>query len=249
METAGNLSAADNPVMPELEWDFCPRWATLRFAEPRPVLSSAVVNGGLTRSRRWLNLYVDGNACGGQQAPVETVAAVCRENGWDDDTVAMMTAASMNSLRIRHARIEGVLVLVAVTTGLANARRVGDRAEYRRLGEQVNECGTINMAVVTGLGLLPAVMTEVLMIATEARVAALHRRGVKSPVSGLPATGTGTDAIAVFSGVDGVRADFAGKHTLLGETVGRLTLAAVGDSIDRRGPRFAGLYPEGGTPP
>jgi adenosylcobinamide amidohydrolase len=55
--------------------------------------------------------------------------------------------------------------------------------------------------------------------------------GITSPVSGRLATGTGTDAIAVFSGHGVGRARFAGKHTLLGERLAVLVMQSLHSSI------------------
>src|SRR5690606_41126520 len=77
-----------------------PDWVTLAFDQPRLALSSAVVNGGLRHCSRWLNLRVDVTAVHIAESPATTVARLCQQQGWSDDTLAMMTAASMNSLRI-----------------------------------------------------------------------------------------------------------------------------------------------------
>ena len=62
-------------------------------------------------------------------------------------------------------------------------------------------------------------MVEAVQIATEGRVRALYEKGIKSRQSGLPATGTGTDCVAVVSFGDGVER-YCGKHTKLGELIG-----------------------------
>ncbi len=142
----------------------------------------------------------------------------------------MMTAASMNSLRVRQCRLEDVDLAVVATVGLANVRRAGDPAEYRRLGERPRRAGTINLAVVTSGRLAPAVMVEAVATVTEARAAVLQALDVRSPVSGGVATGTGTDAVAVFGG-DGSAVDYAGKHTIFGEQLARLAMDAIDASI------------------
>ena len=239
MSTAVATGANGYLLAPGLWLEHCDNWVRLCFEDPRPALSCAAVGGGVGSARQWLNLKVSGHD-GAVESPQATIDALCRRQRWPGDTVAMMTAASMNSLRIRHTRIEDHLVMVAVTSGLANARRIGDPAEYRQLGETVAEIGTINLAVVTDLALSQSVMMEAAMAVTEAKVATLQQRGVRSPVSGQLATGTGTDAIAVFAG-DGTIAAYAGKHTLLGETLGRLALQAIGASVDQAGTTVAEL--------
>ncbi|MFA5547823.1 MAG: adenosylcobinamide amidohydrolase [Porticoccaceae bacterium] len=222
------------PLMAGAWLDHSADWATLCFDTPRLALSSAVVGGGLAEVGRWLNLRVSGEPV--TESPAETVARLCEARGWHQRTLAMLTAASMKSLRVRRATVHGVVLAVLATTGLGNARRAGDRAEYRRLGNGSLPPGTINLAVLCDARLDPAVMVEMVLTTTEAKAAVLQELDVRSPASGAIATGTGTDAIAVFGGTGPAVVQHAGKHTLFGEQLARLTLAAIGDSIRQRGP-------------
>ena len=222
----------------------CGDWVTLAFDAPRPVLSSAVLGGGLGRSRRWLNLRVNGDADdeSAYEDPEVTLAGLCRRQGWGTDTVAMMTAASMDSLRVRHTSLgAGATLAVLVTTGTANARRAGDRAEYRTIGAMPAEIGTINLAVVASARLSDAALVESALVATEAKAAVLQDLGIRSPVSGAIATGTGTDSLAVFGGYGSQAVHYAGKHTLFGEMLARLVIAALDDSIHQCGALIADL--------
>ncbi len=221
----------------------CADWVTLALDSPHRVLSSAVLRGGLGFSHRWLNLKVSG--AGASESPQDTLAAVCHLHGWEADTVGMMTAADLASLRVRHAGIDGERLTVLVTAGLSNARRAGDRAEYRQLAAQPREAGTINLALVSSIALSDAALLEAALVATEAKAALLQTLGIRSPVSGGIATGTGTDAIAIFANPGPSVIRYAGKHTLFGEVVARLVIAALGDALDRRGPLIAGLDLEG----
>jgi adenosylcobinamide hydrolase len=73
---------------------------------------------------------------------------------------------------------------------------------------------------------------EAIMIATEAKAAALQDAGIKSLVSHASATGTGTDAMIMACPKDGTpRIEFCGKHVLMGEVIGQLVIEAVTDSI------------------
>jgi adenosylcobinamide amidohydrolase len=69
-------------------------------------------------------------------------------------------------------------------------------------------------------------MLEAMAIATEAKVRAMYEFGLRSVTTGQPATGTGTDCIAVASGHDR-RYVFCGKHTKWGELVGRASLESI----------------------
>ena len=69
-------------------------------------------------------------------------------------------------------------------------------------------------------------MLEAMAIVTEAKVQAMFEFGLKSVSTGQPATGTGTDCIAVAVGHDR-RYVFCGKHTKWGELVGRAAIESI----------------------
>jgi adenosylcobinamide amidohydrolase len=75
-------------------------------------------------------------------------------------------------------------------------------------------------------GLRDEAMVEAVQIATEGRARALYESVIKSCRSRLPATGTGTDCIAVASLGSGVES-YCGKHTKLGELIGMAAYTAV----------------------
>ena len=213
------------PLLPQISLEQSRRHLHLAFATPQRVLSSAVLGGGLREVSHLLNLKVPQQGAAGTD-PATHLRRYCRARGWRGPLVGMMTAAAMDSLCLRRARCQGVELLVLVTAGLSNPRRAGDRADYRRLCSAPLAAGTINSVILTDAGLSPAALVEALMIATEAKAAALQQLGVVSPVSGLLATGTGTDATAVVSG-QGPRVNYCGKHVLFGEILGRLVTEAV----------------------
>ena len=113
------------------------------------------------------------------------------------------------------------------------ALRVGDRASVNS-----TRAGTVNLIVVVNRSLTGAAMVEAVQIAAEARVLAVLEAGIKSVRSGAPATGTGTDCIAIAAPLRatlrGMRAErYCGKHTLLGELIGRAVLDACARAIRR----------------
>ncbi len=195
------------------------------------VLSSAVLNGGLVQARHLLNLRVSGQPA--HEAPEATLQRHARAQGWRGTVVGMMTAASLDSLRLACTQVQGVELAVLVTCGLSNLRRSGDRADFRLLS-RAGPAGTINIQLLTTASLTPAAMAEALMMITEAKTASLHQRDLRSPVSGLPATGTGTDALAVASDPHGPEIRYCGKHVLFGEAIGALVMEALGRAVDRQ---------------
>ena len=203
----------------------------LAFAEPRRALSSAVFNGGLCWASHWLNYKVALNCPLEVEEPTVTLENYTRNKGWQGDSVGMMTAASMNSLRIHSSAIEGENIVVLSTTGIANALRAGDSANYALHQEVVREVGTINTAIITSATLSDAAMVETHMISTEAKAAVFQQFNIKSTVSEGIATGTGTDSTLVVSGLRSTAVRFAGKHTQFAEQLARLTMASIADSL------------------
>ena len=203
----------------------------VEFCTPHQVISSAILNGGIVQASHLVNLRVP-KRWATLEAPEITLAKYCVDAGWSGTIVGMMTAASMDSFRIAKETVQDIDIVVLVTSGLSNPRRVGDRAEHRKMITQSKEIGTINIMVMTSTTLTEPAMVEALTIATEAKSAALHESGIRSPVSNKIATGTGTDSIAIVSGHGPETVRYCGKHVLFGEILGRLVTDAVTSSID-----------------
>lgn len=197
---------------------------------PRPVLSSAVLNGGLVQANHIVNMRVP-KQMDDCDDPASSLQRYCEGLGCSGTAVGMMTAASMDSYRLRRQVLQGVEIVALVTCGLNNARRVGDVAEYRSMVSQPQQAGTINIVVVSSARLAPAAMVEATMMITEAKTAALVEAGITSALSQQLATGTGTDVVAVVGGHGPQQVQYCGKHVLFGEVLGRLVFEAVADSV------------------
>ena len=202
----------------------------LAFSSPQRALSSAILNGGLIKADHIVNRKVPDDSST-HEAPDLSLRSYANQQGWQGNVIGMMTAAPMSSLCIEQTCIEGVDLTVLVTTGIANARRAGDKADVQQLLALPGEVGTINLILICSARLTDAAMVEAVMVATEGKAAALQDAGVVSPVSQRLATGTGTDAIAVVCGDGPEEIAFCGKHVLLGELIGRLVISAVTRSL------------------
>ncbi len=167
------------------------------------------------------------------ESPEVTLNRYCTNHEWKGLSVGMMTAASMESLRISNCAKQGVEIITLVTSGLANARRAGDYADYREMTELQAEVGTINTIILTTASLTPSAMVEAIVIATEAKAVALQDLGILSPISNNIATGTGTDAIALVGGYGSKGIQYCGKHTLFGESLAHTVIESVTSSIQR----------------
>ena len=139
--------------------------------------------------------------------------------------VAMMTGAAVRKTGYAIARRGDWAVGAWCTAGCSNALRIGDPATAG------STPGTINLAVVINQRLSGAAMAEALAMATEARVAAVYEAGILSRRTQLMATGTGTDCIVVASPLRGPAQQYCGKHTLLGELIGKAALRSCSRAL------------------
>ncbi len=201
------------------------------FSVPHQVISSAVLNGGIVQANHIVNMKVSKN-CVSTELPEATLSKYCTDSGWAGTTVGMMTAASMNSFRMNKESEQGIDIVVLVTSGLSNSRRVGDRAEHRIMNSHSGEAGTINIVVLTSAILTASASVEALLIVTESKCAALQEAKIRSSVSNKIATGTGTDSVAIVSGHGPETVTYCGKHVLFGEILGRMVTNTVASSIE-----------------
>lgn len=225
------LQETENIVNPGCRIRITQKYILLTFNEQMQVLSSCVLNGGLQNIRHVLNLKVlDDDTI--VEDPVLTLSNRCKELDLTEKCIGMMTAAPMHTLRHNTCWCGDVYFSAIVTVGLGNARRAGDPADVISSNEAL-PAGTINLVVSTNAQLKPAALVEALMIATEAKVAALEALNIKSAKSGKMATGTGTDAIAIVSDPHGVPLRYVGKHVLAGEMLAQAVIGALTASLDR----------------
>jgi adenosylcobinamide kinase/adenosylcobinamide-phosphate guanylyltransferase len=146
----------------------------------------------------------------------------------------MMTGANVSRSGFVTMRRRELAVSTWCSAGCSNALRVGDRAT----AFSGYPPGTINIAVAINCKVSAAVLAEALQLAVEARVLAVQQALLVSVRSSLPATGTGTDCIVVaapdVSGSENGRIGHCGKHTVLGELIGRAVLKCCTIALIRR---------------
>jgi adenosylcobinamide amidohydrolase len=198
------------------------------------VLSSAVLGGGYMKADHIVNLKVAKNPAGrrsGFEPPGKTIARYCDQIGLAGSVVGMMTGASMNSFRFATLRRKGVEVMCLVTAGVSNAGRAGDPAEWRQFEDPRCNTGTINIIILTNAHLTKGALVEAIVTVTEAKTVALHKAGITSRSTGAPASGTGTDAIAVVNGSGPVKIRYCGKHVLFGEMLASAVIEALTASL------------------
>ena len=224
-----------------------------RFLSPHTVLSTCRLAGGLREDLDYVYNHQSCEAAGGHcgQArlavtdPPAYREAVAGRAGLPAASCATLgTAANMRNAAIAEESFRDLTVAAVCTGGVeGNAGRVGDPASvmetetgFERLprAEAPPPAGTINTMLFISKPLIPGALVRCVMTATEAKTAALQELAVGSRYSEGPATGTGTDQIAVAArrGDEGeYRLTSAGKHNKLGELIGRAVHRAIRETL------------------
>ena len=217
----------------------------VRFADTRQVMSTSVLNGGYREDLMGVFNYdekpEDGSRCEMRASTyLEHMALVAAELGLDAGRFCgLSTAAGMEYTATAAMTYGGIVVTAVVTAGLnGNAGRAGDPAAWNE-GETTGERrdyqpGTINIFLFIDAGLLPGTMTRAIVTGTEAKTAAIQEFLVPSRYSSGLATGSGTDGFVVVANPRSpVTLTDAGKHSKLGELIGRTVTAAVKEALTR----------------
>jgi len=231
-----------------------------RFLSPHRVLSTCRINGGLREDIKVVLNHQSCEPCNHMDAhakriitePQAYLEQLCKPEGVDfKHCVCLGTAANMNYAAIHKKEFKDLWVLTIATGGVeTNAGRAGDPASYYEKNgvsvhvdnsEKTPEPGTINIMIFINKTLSHGSMARAVVTATEAKTAVLQELAVNSRYSDGLATGTGTDQIAIASRLtDKPELTSAGKHTKLGELIGKTVKAAVGETLGLQN----GLTPE-----
>ncbi|MDO9574367.1 MAG: adenosylcobinamide amidohydrolase [Candidatus Contubernalis sp.] len=221
------------------------------FKGKRRVLSTSPINGGYNEDLKAI-FNNDCNPGAGMacelKAPTyeEHMELIADELGLNSDTTAGIgTAASMDNVSIKVESYNGLSVTAVVTGGVeVNGGRAGDPSSYderKELAESKKTQGTINIILEINVDLTPAALTRALVTCTEAKTAALQELMAPSRYSTGLATGSGTDGtILICNGDSPFLLTNAGKHSKLGELIGRSVKNAVKEALFKQ----SGLDPE-----
>lgn len=200
------------------------------FPEPARTVSWAVLNGGFCHADHVINHHVSGGDRWFCAQPDRWLEQATVRLGLQGKIVAMATAVELNNSVQALLSGSNAEVSCFATVGCGNALSVGDPASITVEEAAPSPLHTINMILALQPGLTDEAMVEAIQIATEGRVRALYEAGITSSVSNLAATGTGTDCIAIVS-LDKGRTPYCGKHTHLGELIGRAAYTAVKNGL------------------
>lgn len=196
------------------------------FPSPRAI-SWAVYGGGISVPRYVVNHTIAKNTwVEDSRTYAKSVASKLLLPA--DKTIVMMTSVKQRFAGYAECWHGGLSVQTFATVGLGNSLAAGDPASGS------SQPGTINLIVPVAATLTDEALIECVAIATEAKLAFLFEHDIKSVISKRPATGTGTDCITIVSLGIGEKLSYAGKHTKLGELVGRAVASAMDDSLRKR---------------
>ncbi len=223
----------------------------VRFPDKRRiVLSSANFNGGLFEhpDAVFNTTGIGGDAekslMGGgpeeHKAYSEECAKIVGLN--PEKVVGLGTAVTMDKAAIITKSSGRTRVSAIVTAGVeGNGGRAGDPATYDQLEKFQCKTGTIVIILLIEANIPIHSMARAIVTATEAKACALQQLMASSIYSTGIATGSGTDQIAIIcnEGSD-IELSDAGKHSLLGELIGKCVLEGVLKALDN----WAKLNPE-----
>lgn len=205
------------------------------FKGPRKVLSTSLYNGGYHEDYEAVYNY---DAKQGAGMPCEMLAPTYQEHmclvsqrlGLNPEKVSGMgTAANMECVAIESLSHEELTVTAIVTGGIeTNGGRVGDPASYYKPMPKQEKPGTINIMLYLNCDVPPGTLARAMVTCTEAKTAAIQELLEGSKYSNGIATGSGTDTtIVVANSESALYLEGAGKHSKLGELIGKVVLKAV----------------------
>ena len=181
-----------------------------RAARPLRMVASAPHGGGLG-VRRWIvNAQVP--ASYGRRDPDHHLARLGVSLGLPGRGVGMLTAADVRRV---SCTVDGG-VEVSATVGLGHPTWAAAPDAVR----PVSLVGTVNVVVVLPERLSDAALVNAVATATEAKAQALWE-------SGIPGTGTATDAVCIACPDDGPAHAFGGPRSVWGARLARAVHGAV----------------------
>lgn len=157
-------------------------------------------------------------------------------------SIGLGTGVTMDKAAIVTETSGGITVSAVITAGVeGNGGRAGDRASYNELEKHESMSGTIVVILMIDADLPPHSMARAIITATEAKTCVLQQLMAASKYSTGIASGSGTDQIAIVCHRGSpVKLTDAGKHSLLGEIIGRCVMKGLYQALEN----WAGLTPE-----
>lgn len=212
----------------DLQVDKSSEWIKIESPVGMKTFSSAVVGAGFSWKRCFVNRHVEGTYDSSE--PGEEMKNWLEQKKLEpDETVAMMTAVSLEHVAERELNEDQFSMKVLVTAGVGDAIDVSRASHEGRLNPPV---GTINGWIFIDGQLSEEAFVQAIMTATEAKVKALQDQGVHDSLTKSLATGTATDSLLVAATQRGTGLPFAGTGTELGKSIGRTIYECTVEAIE-----------------
>ncbi|MHA1380032.1 MAG: alpha-ribazole phosphatase CobZ [Candidatus Helarchaeota archaeon] len=206
-----------------IEISISEQFTVVKSSKPLNILSSAVLNGGIAKSKYIINHYVDKNY--DHKNPEVFLLSSTKKIGLDETSVGLMTAVKMKNCVVENYNSEKFQITTIVTGGTTNSIQVGQNIEKNPI-----KAGTINIIVIINGNLSPSAVVTMVQVITEAKMAALLDIDVRSRYGGY-ATGTTTDSVLVAWTEFGKDIKYSGTATEIGREVGKLIKQSVKKAI------------------
>lgn len=234
-----NLSTGDKVY-------FYDKSIVIYFQGARKVLSTSLYNGGYHDD--YIAVY-NYDAKQGAGMPCEMLAdtyvehmqLISKRLALDPAKVSGMgTAASMENVVVETMSFKELTVTAIVTGGIeTNGGRAGDPADYYK-PQPKPKYGTINIMLLLDCDMPAGTMARALVTCTEAKTAAIQELLEGSKYSNGIATGSGTDQTIIIANSESeLYMEGAGKHSKLGELIGKTVKNAVKKALAKQ----SGLTP------
>lgn len=191
-------------------------YISIQTKKPLRTMSSGVIGSGVGWHHVFVNRHVDQNY--NSSHPQEEMKEYLIKHGFHPyDTVGMMTAARLKDGAYRFLEADGFSALIVVTAGAGNAVDASLGKERTIEFKQ----GTINIWVLVNGELSEEAFIQAIMTATEGKVSAIQKMGIKDFETNTLATGTSTDSILIGASQKGKKLAYAGTSTPLGRLIGK----------------------------
>lgn len=201
---------------------------------PFQVLSSAVLNGGFTKSNKIISIHVPEDNEENVQKNTEDLDKEIHENPENlirkalakldidsDKVVGIMTNADVRNVEVSNQQYQDITLSAFVTAGVDVSATAGEPTVSKQNSLKIAKVGTINIILIIDGDLTESCMVDAVKTVTEAKTVALRELDIRSYFSGDLASGTVTDSVVVACTKRGKTVEYAGTATVLGELIGK----------------------------
>ncbi len=204
-------------------------WIKVEFPQALRTFSSAVIGGGSSWKRIFVNRHVPGDY--DYSDPGREMEQFLRSRNVNPiETIGMMTAVCLEDATFIDRKEANFSLSVMVTAGVGNAV---DPIFAEHHNSDVIRIGTINIWVFIDGELSEEAFVQAMITATEAKVKALLDQKVIDPITQTLATGTPTDSLLIAATQRGDSFPYAGTITKLGKAIAKTVYEGTILAIDR----------------